>query len=182
MQTVFRAWRENVLKHPEAYLEHRSVVMLRFLGVSKLEHLPYFYGIPQSLYPAYIKDRSYYLRFPSTRVRKWEGEWLHLTEYWAFRPWIYGALTIAILLFTWKNRGTAFWLCASGAAYWSSSFFSIPSTDFRYGWWDVLAVSTALTLIIVQWLARLEKREVEHIARFQGGSRKHVIEEEPTRK
>src|SRR5262249_22084634 len=76
MQTVFKAWREAVLKHPEAYLEHRSVVMLRFLGIPNPDHLPYFYGIPESIYPEYIKDRSYYLRFPSTRVRKWEQQWL----------------------------------------------------------------------------------------------------------
>lgn len=148
MSIVAAAWRHAVLTHPKAYLLHRWSVTLRFLGISDVPHLPYTYGIPESLYPAYIANPAYYVRFPSTTVRRLMAEWLSRVTYWAFRPWFYGALAVGILLWERRSPGTPFWLCASGGIYWLSCFVSVPSTDFRYSWWNVLAVTTALALIL----------------------------------
>jgi hypothetical protein len=182
MRTLVDAWRRAILAHPEAYLEHRWFVTQRFLGISNPAHLPYYYGIPQFLYPAYIQNTAYYLRFPSTKVRKWEARWLSLEEYWAFRHWIYISLAIVILFLCRRSDRTPFWLCLSGLSYWLPDFFILPSTDFRYGWWGVLSVTTALALLAVQAFAQLQKRELEYTARFHGGSRKEVTINELARR
>jgi hypothetical protein len=154
MRIVSRAWWSAILTHPKAYLEHRWFVTLRFLGISRPSHLPYFYGIPESLYPSYFADRAYYVHFPSTNLRKWERNWLTDVEPWVFRQWIYGVLTAAVLFFNRRRLGTPFWLGVSGGAYWLSCSLTVPSTDFRYAWWTVLAVTTAMVLTLLVQLER----------------------------
>jgi hypothetical protein len=171
MQIVVRAWRKAIVDHPEAYLEHREAVTLRFLGIPNPPHLLYHYGIPQSLYPAYIQNRAYYLRFPTTGVRKFETKLLGYSEYWAFRPWFYVFVSIVVLLLYRRRLGTPFWLCLSGLFYLLPYFFILPSTDFRYCWWTVLAGTTAVALILVQEFEQMQKRKLNYAARFHSGSR-----------
>jgi hypothetical protein len=150
MRAVALAWRGAVLAHPKRYLQHRWAVTLRFLGISDVPHLPYSYGIPESLYPNYIANTAYYLKFPVTPARAIVADWLSVATYWAFRPWFYGVLAMGIMIVERRKRGTAFWLCASGWIYWLSCFISVPSTDFRYSWWNVLGATTALGLILAE--------------------------------
>lgn len=150
MKTIATAWRDAVLTHPNAYLQHRWFVTRRFLGISDIPHLPYFYGIPDVLYPRYLQDTAYYVRFPTSAPRRWVARYLSLVSYWMFRPWIYVVLGLGVLLLYRRRVEAPFWLCASGGIYWLSFALSAPSSDFRYSWWNVLAVTTALALLCVR--------------------------------
>jgi len=150
MKTLAAVWARAVVTHPTAYLQHRWSVTSRLLGISGMPHLAYFYGIPQTYYPRYVSDRAYYVPFPDSGPRRWVAGRLARVRNWAFRPWIYGLMTIGVLLLDRKRVEAPFWLCASAGLYWVSFFFSAPSTDFRYSWWGVLAVMTALALVGVR--------------------------------
>jgi hypothetical protein len=157
MRVLLDAWHKAILAYPAAYLGHRWFVTRRFLGISGLPHLPYHYGIPQPLYPAYIENRAYHVRFPSTRVRKWEAKLLNGEEYWAFRHWTYLTLALVVMFLSRRNRGTAFWLCLSALAYCLPDFFILPSTDFRYGWWSVLAATTGFAMLLAEKFSERQK-------------------------
>jgi hypothetical protein len=150
MKALAAAWRDAVLTHPEDYLRHRGFVTRRLLGVSGVPRLPYFYGIPESYYPRYVSDERYYVPFPNPAPRTWVARYLAFFQPWVFRPWIYGVSALGVV-FLYRHRTEApFWLCVSGGLYEVSFFFAAPATDFRYSWWGVLAVMTALALICVR--------------------------------
>jgi hypothetical protein len=150
LAVVYTAWRRAVLQHPRPYFEHRAAVTLRFLGITGQPHLPFARGIPVRLYPSYIANRAYYVPFPARPFATIPAGTEKALDYWWFRHWLYASLGIAVVLFQRNARGAAFWACVSGLVYLASSFVLIPSTDFRYGWWTVLASVAGCVLCLFE--------------------------------
>jgi hypothetical protein len=128
-----RAWLNAVMAHPLAYVAHRSAVFWRFLAGDNL--VVWFQDLDDPEKVVRDDDRALmWLKAvhdalkPTPLLRT--GVWLGLT------------LTLAAA--AWRRRDTpagAFVLgtCGSGALYLMSYWLVGVSSDFRYGYWAVLA-------------------------------------------
>jgi hypothetical protein len=130
---LVEAWARAVSGHPLAYAEHRLTFMWTFLARDKLAlelyklvlpdetplaHNPYF----MALMPLYDALKSTIL----------------------FRVGLWLIIAIGVVGFAWRARATpsgafAVGIGASGVVYILSFAVLGVATDFRYGYWDVLA-------------------------------------------
>jgi hypothetical protein len=130
---VPRAWLLAVLRHPLAYLQHRLAFMWNFLAADNLtmwladvEHPTQRVFADRAAFAILVSVHDALKSTPLLRV----GSWL--------------LACIALCCFGWRQRGTgdgAFVLgvCGSATIYVSSFLFVGVASDFRYGYWAVLA-------------------------------------------
>jgi hypothetical protein len=128
-----RAWLLAVLRHPLAYLQHRLAFMWNFLAADNLtmwladvEHPTQRVFADRAAFAILVSVHDALKSTPLLRV----GSWL--------------LACIALCCFGWRQRGTgdgAFVLgvCGSATIYVSSFLFVGVASDFRYGYWAVLA-------------------------------------------
>jgi hypothetical protein len=128
-----RAWLLAILRHPLAYVQHRLAFMWNFLAADNLtmwltdvEHPTQRVFADRAAFTALVSVHNVLKSTPLLRV----GSWL-LT-------------CIALCCFGWRQRGAgdgAFVLgvCGSATIYVSSFLFVGVASDFRYGYWAVLA-------------------------------------------
>jgi hypothetical protein len=128
-----KAWLIAILRHPLAYLRHRVAFMWNFLAADNLtmwladvEHPTQRVFADRPDFMALVSVHDVLKSTPLLRV----GSWL-LT-------------CIALCGLCWRQRGTsdgAFVLgvCGSATIYVSSFLFIGVASDFRYGYWAVLA-------------------------------------------
>jgi hypothetical protein len=142
---LFRAWGKAILLHPIAYAKHRA-----HLGLALLTHGP---RTPETPFHWGIIPNPFGLSFRETPFRAnmhaW-FEWLAPTPVFAIWSWL--ALLLALAAGPALRRPLSdrdvllLSLCASGLFYAASGVLLAPVTDFRYGWWVVLAALAALLL------------------------------------
>jgi hypothetical protein len=130
---VTEAWARAVMRHPLAYLQHRAAFMWNFLSgenltmwVADVEHPA------MNVFP----DRPAFVALVSLHDR------LKPTPLFRVGPWLLAC--IAICGFAWRRRETsegvfALGVCGSAAVYVLTFFAVGVASDFRYGYWAVLA-------------------------------------------
>ena len=127
------AWLHSLMRHPWAYLKHRTAFMWNFLsGQNLVMWLADVEHPTENVFP----DRTVFAALVSLY------EALKPTPLFRVGSWL--LLCIVVCAFAWKRRRTpegafALGVCGSAAVY-VLSFFPIGvASDFRYGYWAVLA-------------------------------------------
>jgi hypothetical protein len=130
---ITEAWAHALMRHPVAYLRHRAAFMWNFLGgnnltmwVADVEHRT------ETVFP----DRPAFVALVSLHDK------LKPTPLFRTGAWL--LVCIMVCGFAWRRRETpegAFALCVCGsAAVYVLTFFAVGvASDFRYGYWAVLA-------------------------------------------
>ena len=131
---ITEAWARAILRHPLAYLRHRATFMWNFLGGSNLTM--WLADVERPMPATVFPDR------PAFAALVWLHDSLKPTPLFRVGSWL--LVCIAVCGFGWRRRNTpegAFVLgvCGSATAYVLSFFIVGVSSDFRYGYWAVLA-------------------------------------------
>jgi hypothetical protein len=128
-----KAWILAILRHPIAYLQHRAAFMWNFLAANNLTMWLADIDHPmQQVFP----DRAAFEALVSVH------DMLKPTPLLRAGSWLLACF--ALCCFGWRRGGsreTAFILgvCGSATIYVATFFFVGVSSDFRYGYWAVLA-------------------------------------------
>jgi hypothetical protein len=127
------AWLHAVMRHPVAYLQHRAAFMWNFLaGNNLVMWLTDVEHPTESVFanrPAFVALVGLYDGLKSTPLFR-TGSWL--------------LVCIAVCVFSWRRRAThdgafAIGVCGSAAIYVLTFVAVGVASDFRYGYWAVLA-------------------------------------------
>lgn len=156
IESVKRAWKNALLDHPMAYLQHRWHVSLELFGFTSSAQ-------PQDSITAGREMVAFpgqpVFSKPSGPVEATTKAWLKsMTHSLFFRPWLYAVLASWPLLIAWRHRSQplaqlALWLAASGVLAVALLPAAAPSTTFRYMYWFCTA------LVLASGLAFVAKRE-----------------------
>jgi hypothetical protein len=127
------AWARAVTRHPLAYLQHRAAFMWNFLA-----------GDTMTMWLADVEHptANVFADRPAFTALVWLHNRLKPTPLFRAGSWL--LLCIAVCAFGWRQRGTsegafALGVCGSAAVYVLSFFAVGVASDFRYGYWAVLA-------------------------------------------
>jgi hypothetical protein len=128
-----KAWMHAVVKHPIAYLEHRSAFMWNFLVQPNLT---------MWVDDVYDPSKKVFLHRPAFNALVAVHDALKPTPLFRAGSWL--LLCIAVCGFAWRRRDTAartfvIGACGSAALYVLTFLFVGVASDFRYGYWAVLA-------------------------------------------
>lgn len=130
---ITEAWVRAIMRHPLAYLRHRSAFTWNFLGGNNMTMWLADVERPaQTVFP----DR------PAFAGLVWLHDRLKPTPLFRAGSWL--LVCIVVCGFAWRRRQTpegafALGVCGSAAAYVLSFFAVGVASDFRYGYWAVLA-------------------------------------------
>src|SRR5882672_621098 len=130
---ITEAWARAVTRHPVAYLRHRAAFMWNFLGG---DNLTMWVADVERPSETVFADRPAFVALVSLHDR------LKLTPLFRVGPWL--LLCLMVCGFAWKRRETpegafALGVCGSAAVYVLTFFAVGVASDFRYGYWAVLA-------------------------------------------
>ena len=130
---ITEAWARAIMRHPLAYLRHRSAFTWNFLGGSNL-----------TMWLADIErpTQTVFSDRPAFAALVWLHDRLKPTPLFRTGSWL--LVCIVVCGFAWRRRETrggafALGVCGSAAAYVLSFFTVGVASDFRYGYWAVLA-------------------------------------------
>jgi hypothetical protein len=130
---ITEAWMRAVMRQPLAYLRHRSAFMWNFLGGNNMTM-----WLADVEHPAatVFPDR------PAFAALVWLHDRLKPTPLLRAGSWL--LVCIVVCGFAWRRRETregafALGVCGSAAVYVLSFFAVGVASDFRYGYWAVLA-------------------------------------------
>ncbi|HEY6024798.1 MAG TPA: hypothetical protein VIV34_11570 [Pseudolabrys sp.] len=133
---VTSAWASAILRHPIAYLEHRSAFMWNFLAGSNL-----------TMWVTDVDDpaKTLFADRPAFVAVKAIHETLKPTPLFRAASWL--LICIAICAFGWTRRDRAegaymIGVCGSAVAYVLTFYAVGVASDFRYAYWAVLASLT----------------------------------------
>src|SRR5262245_39411276 len=139
---ITTAWANALVRHPIAYLEHRASFMWNFLGGSNL-----------TMWVANIEkpDETVFPDRPAFAVLMIVHDVLRPTIFFRAGFWLLACLLMAAL--AWRRRDTpegAFTIAACGSAsLYLLTFFAVGvASDFRYGYWAVLASIAGLAALL----------------------------------
>lgn len=147
---ISRAWLQAILRHPVAYLQHRSAFMWNFLAADNLtmwtadvEHPMQKVFADRAAFHAMVSVHDVLKPTPLLRA----GFWL--------------LACIVVCCVGWRRsppREAAFALgvCGSATVYVLSFYAVGVASDFRYGYWAVLA---AMAGAVVTWSGEAERTE-----------------------
>lgn len=137
-----QAWARAVMRHPIAYLEHRASFMWNFLSGTNL-----------TMWVANIEkpDEVVFPDRPAFAVLMVVHDVLKPTVFFRTGLWLFACLLI--LAVAWRRRRApegAFAIAACGSAsLYVLTFFSVGvASDFRYGYWAVLASIAGLAALL----------------------------------
>jgi len=130
---ITEAWARAIMRHPLAYLRHRTAFMWNFLvGNNLTMWLDDIEGSTETVFP----DRPAFVALVSLH------DMLKVTPLLRVGPWL--LICIIACGFAWRQRETregafALGICGSAAVYVLSFFAVGVASDFRFGYWAVLA-------------------------------------------
>ena len=132
------AWKHAIVSHPTAYLQHRAAFMWNFLMGTNL-----------TMWTLDLDDTSKIIFADNPRLMalKMLHDALKPTPLFRAGSWL--LICIAVCAFAWRARNTpsgafAIGVCGSAAVY-TLTFFAVGvASDFRYGYWAVLAGITGV--------------------------------------
>jgi hypothetical protein len=130
---ITEAWTRAVMRHPLAYLRHRSAFMWNFLGGDNLTM--WLADVEHPAAPVF-PDR------PAFAALVWLHDRLKPTPLFRTGSWLLVCIVVCGL--AWRRRETregafALGVCGSATVYVLSFFAVGVASDFRYGYWAVLA-------------------------------------------
>jgi hypothetical protein len=126
-------WARAVMRHPVAYLQHRTALMWNFLSNDNITMWVADVERPtENVFP----DR------PAFAALVWLNDSLKPTPLFRTGSWL--LVCIVVCGFAWRRRDSpegafALGVCGSAAVYVLSFFVVGVASDFRYGYWAVLA-------------------------------------------
>jgi hypothetical protein len=130
---ITEAWTRAVMRHPLAYLRHRSAFMWNFLG-----------GDNMTMWLADVEHpaATVFPERPAFAALVWLHDRLKPTPLFRAGSWL--LVCIVVCGFAWRRRETregafALGVCGSAAVYVLSFFAVGVASDFRYGYLAVLA-------------------------------------------
>jgi len=127
------AWKQAIVSHPTAYLQHRAAFMWNFLTGANL-----------TMWTLDLDDTSKIIFADNPRLMALKTLHDALKPTPLFRAGSWLLICIAVCAFAWRARNTpsgafAIGVCGSAAVY-TLTFFAVGvASDFRYGYWAVLA-------------------------------------------
>ena len=127
------AWKHAIVSHPTAYLQHRAAFMWNFLTGANL-----------TMWTLDLDDTSKIIFADNPRLMALKTLHDALKPTPLFRAGSWLLICIAVCAFAWRARNTpsgafAIGVCGSAAVY-TLTFFAVGvASDFRYGYWAVLA-------------------------------------------
>ena len=145
-----QAWRTALMMHPIAYLQHRASFMWNFLARPNLV-LPYLdWEGPRAIYGS-----NPYFRPLLALHDKLERTLL-------FRPGLWLLLAMTVMAAAWPARAIPLGAFAVGisacAIVYLMTFGAVGvASDFRYGYWAVLATLAAAIAAVAAWRDRRRK-------------------------
>ncbi|HET9716033.1 MAG TPA: hypothetical protein VFP60_07585 [Pseudolabrys sp.] len=148
-----KAWILAIVRHPIAYLEHRAAFMLNFLAG---ENLTMWVVDIEKPTETVFADR------PLFSIVENIHEALKTTPLFRAGSWLIAC--VAACLLCWRARNTpegafVIGVCGSAAVYVLSLFLVGVASDFRYGYWSVLAtIAGAVVGLSLLHLGRGELR------------------------
>ena len=130
---ISRAWRAAILHHPIAYLQHRSAFMWNFLAADNLTMWTADVEHPTK---NVFADRAAFNALVSAH------DMLKPTPFLRAGSWLLACIIVCCL--SWRQSGSreaafAFGVCGSATIYVLSFYAVGVASDFRYGYWAVLA-------------------------------------------
>ena len=130
---ITAAWARAVTRHPVAYLRHRAAFMWNFLGG---DNLTMWVADVERPSETVFADRPTFVALVALH------DMLKLTPLFRVGPWL--LVCLMVCGFAWKRRETpegafALGVCGSAAVYVFTFFAVGVASDFRYGYWAVLA-------------------------------------------
>ena len=130
---VTEAWARAVMRHPLAYLRHRAAFMWNFLSG---ENLTMWVADVEHPMANVFADRPAFTALVSFH------DVLKSTPLFRVGPWL--IVCMAVCGFAWRRRETtegafALGVCGSAAIYVMTFLAVGVASDFRYGYWAVLA-------------------------------------------
>jgi hypothetical protein len=140
-----RAWRALVLGHPMAYLEHRWHVFVERVHLGDDD-------IPTAAWVGFTDAhaaRSYdtgHAAAPGRLQARLRKSMHSLGTSWLFRPYVYLALSLSLVLLCVRHR-VVLALVFSGLASEAALFVLAPTIDYRYSIW--LVVATVLVIVML---------------------------------
>jgi hypothetical protein len=140
---IAAAWREAILKHPLAYLQHRASFFWNVLTGRNLTMWAVEVQGGKPIFP----DRPAFNAFKSLH------DVLYPTPLFRAWPWLLACL--ALLALAWRKRETATGVfvmatCGSAAIYVLTLFLVGVASDFRYAYWAVLASLAGVPVLFAQ--------------------------------
>jgi hypothetical protein len=147
-----RAWLIAISRHPLAYLQHRAAFMWNFLAAGNLtmwladvDHPTQQVFADRASFTALVSIHDVLKSTPLLRV----GPWL--------------LVCMAACCWGWPRRDTndgafALGVCASATIYVMTYFFIGVASDFRYGYWAVLAGITGAVIFVSDWRRRIDPK------------------------
>jgi hypothetical protein len=128
------AWKSAIVKHPAAYLQHRSTFMATFL----------FGADNMTMWSRDLDDADKIAYADNPRLMTLKAVHDALLPTPLFRAGTWLLLDIVVCLFAWRRRDTpagafALGICGSAIVYIMTFLTVGVATDFRYAYWGVLA-------------------------------------------
>jgi hypothetical protein len=151
---VSRAWRAVVLGHPGAYLDYRWHVFRELIHLGD-DHIPsnVYASFTDSLDRTGSAARIGHNAISSRLQRVLHNAMAAIASSWLFRPWLYLALSIALLPLCIRDRRLLA-LVLSGVANEAALFVVAPTIDFRYSIWLVVSTAVVTASLLARRLAR----------------------------
>lgn len=143
-------WKKTILEHPLPYLQIKGGAFLYFLRSPTLE--PYYAWHPG------IMDNELGIKLDNPKLAHLMQAYVEGSQVAPlgelFKPYSWLLLAIAMMVLAWRMRPSLektqiLALNASALGYFLGYLASVPSADFRYIYWCIIA--TSLSIII--WLA-----------------------------
>ena len=190
--TIFRqAWEHAIINYPSAYLSHRGAVFASLLGIGR--QTPFFATVDYGQQSATFEAGVGVLGDPAVKSidvgRPIFGQRVAASLLMAFVNWaavhtylFFGWLWLLVLVATFvaaivlRKRPmaeVAIGLSASGLLYLLPYFFVVPSSDFRYLYWSIVAAN--LSTVIIGGI--LMQVTVEFLKSRESQARKEAVPE-----
>jgi hypothetical protein len=142
---LVEAWVRAVTAHPLAYVEHRLTFMWTFLARDKLV---------LELYKLALPDETPLAHNPYFTALMPLYDTLKSTILYRVGLWV--IISVVIIALAWRGRATpdgafAIGVTSCGLCYIFSFAVLGVASDFRYGYWDVLACLAGLVPALLAW-------------------------------
>jgi len=141
--TLTKAWSDAIVRHPLAYLQHRASYMWNFLAgrnlvmwLADVERLGESVFADRPGFMAVVRLQDALMPTPLFRI----GTWL--------------LVCIVVCAFAWRKRRSpdgafALGVCGSAVAYVLTFLAVGVASDFRYGYWSVLAAIAGSVVVML---------------------------------
>ncbi len=135
-------WLQRVREHPVSYLRLRAVRFARLLGFRREVFYPFHWQIDPNHHGLALKRPHTLAHRALVSLRDASANGLF------FRHWLWLGLlgAVAVLAFR-RGAQLSAWVAVSGLAYAAGYLLVAPAADFRYGFWCIAALFSALALL-----------------------------------